>query len=154
MSTDAVITVIAAPGCVVYVILTRRSIRMMRAGDEEWRQRWRQLDPARRRSIRKRMKRGEPIPGREDAELALRTVAQITHVRKAMAPVTIASMLLVLAWLVVGAVSGSTILVIVGAFGLVSSAVFGLLSEWQRHRYQMSIAATRRIYDIDHSLPD
>jgi hypothetical protein len=146
MSVDTVITVIAGPACVIYLILTRRSIGMMRAGDEEWRQRWRQLDPARRNSIRRRMKRGEAVPDREDAELALRAVAQIDHIRTAMAPVTVASMFLVLAVLVSGIVSGSTILIIVGALGLGSSAVFDLISRRQRRAYQTSSAATRRVH--------
>ena len=153
MSGDTVITVIAAPGCVVYLILTRRSIRMMRAGDEEWRHRWRQMDPARRRSIRRQMKQGEAVPDIEDAELAVRAVAQVEYVRRSMAPVTRWSMLLVVAGLIAGVVFGSNILIIVGAFGLVSFAVLDLLSRWQRHRYQMSIAATRRFHEMDRPLP-
>jgi hypothetical protein len=154
MSADTVITVLAAPACVIYLILTRRSVRMMRAGDEEWRQQWRQLDPARRKSIRKRIKRGEAVLDREDAELAVRAVAQIDYVREAMAPVTRASMFLVLAFLIVGVVSGSTILIVIGAFGLGSSAVFDLLSCRQRRRYQKSTVATRRVHDVDNPLPD
>jgi hypothetical protein len=138
----------------VYVVLALRFIRMSRAGDEDWRHRWRQLDANRRRSIRKRMKRGEAIRDGEDAELALRAVAQINYIRKAMAPVTLVSMFLVVAWLVVGAVSGSAILIIVGACGLVLSGVFGLAARWQRYRYERSTAATRRLHDVDHPLPD
>jgi hypothetical protein len=110
VSADAVIMLLAAPACVVYAILTRRSIRIMRAGDEEWRRRWRQLDSGRRRSIRQRMKRGEAVPDREDAELALRAMAQANYIRKANAPPMLASMLLVLAGFVAGAAAGSTIL--------------------------------------------
>jgi hypothetical protein len=153
MSVETVIPAIAAPACAIYLILTRRSIRTLREGDEEWRRRWRQLDSARRKSIRERMKRGEAVLDRGDAELAVRAVAQIDYVRKTMAPVTLASMLLVLAFLVVGVASGSTVLIIVGAFGLGSCAVLGLVSRRQRRRYQKSTAATRRIHDLDHPLP-
>jgi hypothetical protein len=41
--------ILAVPGCAIYVIAVRRSIKRLRAGDEEWRRRWRQLDRRRRR---------------------------------------------------------------------------------------------------------
>lgn len=154
MSTDTAIMVIAAPACVVYLVLARRSIRAMRGGDEDWRRRWRQLDPDRRQSIRKRMKSGEAVADREEAELALRAVAQVNHVRIVTAPMTFASTLLVLAWLVVGAVSGSTILIVVGVFGVLSSGLFDLLSRRQRNQYKRSTAATQRLHQGERPPPE
>jgi hypothetical protein len=61
MNAGTVIPVIAAPACVIYLVMVRRSMTMMPAGDEEWRQRWRQLDPARRKAVRDCMKRGDPV---------------------------------------------------------------------------------------------
>lgn len=149
MGTSAVIAIVALPGCLVSLILTLRSIRLMRSGDEEWRQRWRQLDPQRRNSIRERMKQGEAVLDPEDAELALRAVAQVDYVRKSMAPMTRAAMLLVVVWLVVGVVSGSTVLIVIGAFGLLSSGVLDLLARRQRQRHHVSAVATRRLHDMD-----
>jgi Zn-dependent membrane protease YugP len=79
----------------------------------------------------------------------VRAVAQLDYVRNAIAPVTLTSLVIVLAFLVVGFVSESTILTIVGAFGLGSSTVFGLLSRRQRRRYRTSTAATRRVHGTD-----
>lgn len=89
---------------------------------------------------------------REDAELAVRAVAQIDYVRKAMAPMTLISLVLVLAILVVGVVSASTVLIVVGGVGLGCGAVLDLLSRRQRHLYQKSAAATRRVHDMNHPL--
>ena len=146
MSANGAVAVILGPASVIHVILARRSIRLIRAGDNEWRQRWRGLDPDRRRSIRQRMKRGEPVLDREDAELALRADAQIDHVRGAIAPIALASQLLVVGFLVVGVVSGSVIFIIIGASGLGSGAVIDVLSRRQRRRSHTSAAATRRLH--------
>jgi hypothetical protein len=113
MNAGAVIPLIAAPGCAIYLVLVRRAITTMRAGDEDWRQRWRELDPARRKAVRDCMKRGDPVSDRGDAELSLRAVAQVQHVRKAIAPPTFVSLLMVVAFLVAGVVSGSIFLTLV-----------------------------------------
>ena len=152
MSTDTVIAVIAVPACVIYLILTRRSIRMMRGGDEEWRQQWRQLDRERRRSIHRCMKRGEAVIDRADAELAVGAAAQVDHVRKATAPTTLMSQLFVLAILVLGVISGSTILIIGMVVALASGTIFDLLARRQQHQYRKSIAATQRVHDLGHPL--
>jgi hypothetical protein len=80
------------------------------------------------------MQRGEAVPDPEDAEVAIRAVAQIEYVRRAMPPMIRVSMLLVVAFLVTGVVSGSTILIVIGALGVGSATVFGLFSRRQRAR--------------------
>jgi hypothetical protein len=72
------------------------------------------------------MKRGEPVLDREHAELAFRAVAQLDCVRKAMAPVTLVLLLLVVAVLVAGVLLGSSILTVLGGFGLGAGGVFDL----------------------------
>jgi hypothetical protein len=149
MTPETVITIILAPACVVYLIVTRRAIRRMRQGDEEWRQRWRQLDPPRRKAIRAHMKRGEAVPDREDAELAIRAVAQIDYVKRAMAPMTLFSVFLVVVFLGVGVVSGDTIFIVIGAVGAGSALLFDVLARRQGRRYRQSVAATRAVHGGD-----
>jgi hypothetical protein len=150
---EAVVSVIAAPMAALYMMSAHRSIRRMRAGDREWRRRWRELDGSRRKAIRRKMKRGEPVDGAEDAELLVRAVAQTDHVMRAMTPMTVTSLLIVIAMLVGGVVAGVTFLTVCGAVGAGSTALLDLLSLRQRRAYHQSAAATRRRHGLDARAP-
>lgn len=147
------LTIVLVPVAALYVISARQSIKRLRTGDEEWRRRWRELDPSRRKAIRARMKSGEAVQDHKDAELSLRAIAQVDYVRKVMAPMSRTGLLLVVFWLVVGVITGSIVLVAVGVFSLGSGAVFDLLARRQRKRYQRSATATKRIHGMNSSLP-
>lgn len=148
MNGVTVIGLFLGPVAIIDVILTRRFARSARQGDEEWRRRWRELDPARKQSIRRKMKRGEAVPDPEDAELARRAVAQVDYIRKAMAPLVIINMVVVLAFLAVGIASGLTFLIVVAAAGLGSTAVLDVLSRHQRRQHRQSVAATERLHAL------
>lgn len=136
--------ILAGPGCALYVMTVRRSIKRLRTGDAEWRRRWRQLDPQRRRTIRHRMRRGQPASDPEDADLLVRAVGQVDHVVRAMAPMTTSSLLIIAAMLVGGIVSGAAFLILAGAIGFVSWGVLDLLSRRQRSMYHRSASSTQR----------
>jgi hypothetical protein len=66
-----VVIVLAVPAVVVMHRATRR---MRKEGDQDWRERWRALDPERRKRILATMRRGEALTDPEDAELGARAV--------------------------------------------------------------------------------
>jgi hypothetical protein len=154
VSPNALLAIILGPAAAfLYLISARASIKRLRTGDEEWRQRWRELDPDRRKAIRARMKSGEAVQDHEDAELSLRAIAQVNYVRKAMAPMSRSGLLLVVLVLVVGVITDSVVFLALGVFGLGSGAVFDLLARRQRKRYQRSATATKRIHGMNSSPP-
>ena len=93
------------------------------------------------------MKRGEAVEREEDAELARRAARQLEYVRKATRPLSIAGGGMVAFILIAGILSGSTGLAICGAVGLGGSALFGVLSQRQRHKFRQSLAATERLLE-------
>lgn len=127
------------------LVLTRRTTRKLRAGDEEWVERWRALDPERREAILHTMRSGEAVRDPEDAEFALRGVAQLEYVRGVIQPLTIASTPATLAILIGGVVAEKGVLVVVAGAGLAFSVVTGVLARRQNRQFQRSAEATRRI---------
>jgi hypothetical protein len=150
---EAVVSVLAAPLAAIYMMSAHRSIRRMRAGDAEWRRRWRQLDRSRRRTIRQKMKRGQPVDRPEDAEVLVRAVAQTDHIMYAMTPMTVTSRLIVIAMLIGGIAAGVPFLIVCGVVGAGSTTLLDLLSRSQRRAYHKSAAATRRRHGLNRPAP-
>jgi hypothetical protein len=144
VSWEAVVSVLAAPLTAIYMMSAHRAIRRMRAGDKEWRTHWRRLERSRRRAIRRKMNRGQPVDRPEDAEMLVRAVAQTDYVMRAMTPMTVTSKLIVIAMLVGGIAAGVPFLIVCGTVGMGSTTLLDLLSRSQRRAYHAAAAATRR----------
>jgi hypothetical protein len=140
-----VATVLAILGVALLVVLLRFTKSVHQGSDEEWRRKWQALDANRRKAIRRSMRRGEPVHDREDAELSLRSIAQVEHVRRAMGPIESVAlcMFVVMFWgglilndqiLAIGGVLGSALI----ALGLAASALL-------QRRFRQSAEATRRL---------
>jgi LPXTG-motif cell wall-anchored protein len=125
--------------------LVPRFLAKVRQGDEEWRRRWRALDRGRRRAILRTMRKGQPVAEPEDADLALRAIAQIDHVRRAMRPLEWIGLGALVAILIDGIVSGDDGLLLIPAAGLALTLSLGALSWRRRRQLERSAAATRRL---------
>jgi Flp pilus assembly protein TadB len=133
-------------GSAVYSTLAFRSTKSMRRGsDEELRRQWRALDRDRRKSINGSLRRGEAVRDQEDADLALRVVAQVERVRRSLRTIELVSWVMFLVLLVALIVLDHTTL----AVGLgVVLAIFALLtafSAWHWRRLRRAAAATRHL---------
>jgi hypothetical protein len=139
------LTVIAFAVGVISLAVVPRSLRKMRQGDEEWRERWGALDPNQRKAILREMRRGEPVRDPDDAELALRAVAQLDYVRGAMCPVDRAWTLALIALVIAGLVEDQQVIAIVAAMGLVLGTLFAGIARLRRHRLHQSAERTRAL---------
>lgn len=137
------ITVVVLGLAIAFSLAMRRSLRKMRRGDEQWRAQWRALDPQRRSSIVRAMRSGMPVREPEDARLALRAVAQVEHVRRAMRPINAVGHLAAIAILITGLILRQYFLAITGGIGVAGAAVAGGLAWRQRRRFERSAAASR-----------
>jgi hypothetical protein len=145
VSADVWLPLLLAAVGVPYTLLTLRFARDVRQGDEEWRRRFRELDPARRGAITQAMRGGRAVQDPEDAELLLRGVAQVEYVLRAMRPLSIVGAVAVVALLVAGVLANRSFLVWIAAAGLAAALVSAPLAWWRRKRYLQSAAATRRL---------
>lgn len=143
MASEWVLPGVAVAAVVVYGVLIPRWIRRMRHGDEDWRRRWQGLDRDRRAAIAVRLRRGEAVEDPVDAELALRAVAQLGHVRAATRPVNLVSYATIAGLLALGA-AGAHVILFAMAPLLIFGAVTGVLSRRRWARYQRAAEATRR----------
>jgi hypothetical protein len=118
-----------------------------RERQQEWRSEWRSLEPERRKRIVRAVRRGEPVRGSADAELALYAIAQVERVRRALRPIELFAWPILVATLVWAIHSGSSAVAIALGIALPLLALGSVLSEWQRRRLVRSADATRRILD-------
>jgi hypothetical protein len=133
-------------GSVLWSTLAFRSAKSMRRGsDVEWVRQWRALDRSRRKSILRSLRRGEAVRDQEDADLALRAVAQIERVRRSLRMIEFVSWVLFLGLLATWIILAMTVLAI--SFGVVIAvlALASALSEWQWRRFRRAAAATRSV---------
>jgi hypothetical protein len=142
---DIALSVLGLVALVSTALVLPGSLRSMRAGDEEWRARWRRLAPDRRRSILRTMRRGEPVRDRLDAELAIRAVAQLDHVRRALRPLHATYVPLLVAMVVIGLAGGWTGLAVIAGAGLAASALLAGIARQRRRRLQESVERTRAL---------
>ena len=130
---------------VATVILLPRFLRDMRAGDREWRRRWRALGSARRRTIMQALRRGEPVVDREDAELALGAVAQLERMDRAMRRLWLVHLPASLALILFGLSARTPVTAIMAALWLAVIAASEALNRWRRRRFQRSVELTRAL---------
>ena len=128
---------------VIWVILAPRAARKIRQGDEEWRKAWGALDPARRKAITQKMRRGDPIDDPADAELGLRAIVQVDHVKDAMRLTSVLGTLVLGLLLIGGIVEDEPVRVLIAGAGLALSTLMAGLS-WLRQR-QRQLAAERTV---------
>lgn len=146
--TFVVLTLVLLAVAGIYLVLVRRSTSRLRHGDREWRERWRALEPARRRTILQTMRQGQPVHDPEDAELALRAISQIDYVRTAMRPIDLFLTPALIVVAIAGIFVGLPVLAVIAGVGLAVSAVLHLLSSRRRRRLQRSADATRQLMQL------
>jgi hypothetical protein len=144
MSSGAALALCAGVFCVVYVALAWRAYRLVRAGHREWRERWRAVDPQRRQEIMVRLRDGQAVTGREDAELALLALDRLEYIRRALRPITYAFALLVAIVLIAGLILGAGAAAALGAVGLGFVGSLEMSTRRRMGRMHESAAATRR----------
>jgi Flp pilus assembly protein TadB len=133
-------------GGLVYATLAFRAAKSMRRGtDEEWKRQWRELDPQRRKQIRRSLRRGEAVREPQDADLALRAVAQVKRVRRSLRPLNLASPLMFLLLVVTLVSLGEATAAVVFGVVLGVLALLWVVPAWTWKRYRQSAAATRRL---------
>jgi hypothetical protein len=130
----------------VVLVMFRPTIRRLRALKEEgraFRERWRALDPARRREISRTIRRGQPVTDPREAELALEAIRNGERVGEAMRPLQLLYLPALLGFFVFAVVEHSRFLIFFG------SAIVGLfVAAWVFQRLRMrkiraAAAATR-----------
>ena len=139
-------TITALVLIVIWLIITPRTIRRMQHGDSEWRDAWRALDSGRRKTIQRKLRHGQAVEDPGDAELALRAVAQVHHVKEAMHPTSVLGTMVLVVLLVGGIVDDEPVMVIIAGAGLGLSALMGVLSAVQDRRRQLSAQRTRALH--------
>jgi hypothetical protein len=139
---DLLFTLLILVPAVVVVIVYPRAMKQLReGGDQEWRERWRELDPARRKRILATMRRGEALPP-EDAELGSRAVRQLEFASSAMRPVELAMLPLLLLLIAWGLVEGDVLLVVIPAAGLAFSLPLRVTQGVRRRKMRRSLEAS------------
>ena len=139
------VTVGLIGGVLLLIVSLRARRSMLEGSDEEWRRQWQALAPERRKAIRRSLRRGEAMHDANDAELALRAVAQTEHVRRSMRPITIVAVPMLSIWLVAGVLADQLILVVGTALALALGVVLAPVSWFQTKRLRQSAEATRRL---------
>jgi hypothetical protein len=128
------------------LVMFRPMLRRLRALKEEgraFRERWRKLDPARRREISRTIRRGEPVTDPQEAELALEAIRNGERVAQAVRPFQLLYAPALVALLVYGFVEHSRFLIVSGATVVGVVALTQLLG-WQRMRKLHAAAAATR----------
>jgi hypothetical protein len=131
----------------VVLVMFRRTIRRLRALKEEgraFRERWRALDPARRREISLTIRRGQPVTDPREAELALEAIRNGERVAEAVRPFQFLYAPALVALVVYGFAEHSRFLRIAGA-AIAGFVALTWLLQWQRMRkIRAAAAATTR----------
>ena len=128
------------------LLMCRPAIRRLRALKEEgpaFRERWRQLDPARRREILRAIRRGQPVTDPQEAELALEAIRNGERVAAAVQPFQLLYPPALVAFTVYAFAEHSRFLIVFGAV-LVGLVAATWLLQWQRTRRRRSAAAATR----------
>jgi hypothetical protein len=128
------------------LVMFRPMIRRLRALKEEgraFRERWRELDPARRREISRTIRRGQAVTDPQEAELALEAIRNGEQVVHALRPLQLVYAPALVGLLVFAFVEHSRFLVVVGAVIAGFVALTSLL-QWQRRRKLRAAAAATR----------
>ena len=139
-------SVFSVVGVVAMALVVPRALKSMRAGDEDWRARWRALEPDRRRAIVRTMRRGQPVEEPEDAALALRAVAQLHRVSRAMRPVNLLGSAMVVGLLIIGLTSGAAAITIIAGSGLAAATTTGAIARQRRQSLSRSAQRTRQLH--------
>ena len=130
----------------LHLVLFRPAIRRLRALKEEgraFRERWRGLDPARRREISRTLRRGQPVTDPQEAELALEAIRNGERVVHALRPMQLVYAPALVGLLVFAFVEHSRFLVVTGV-AVVGFVVLTSLLQWERRRKLRAAAAATR----------
>ena len=120
-----------------------RRLRALKEEGRAFRERWRKLDPARRREISRTIRRGEPVTDPQEAELALEAIRNGERVAQAVRPFQLLYAPALVALLVYGFVEHIRFLIVSGATVVGVVALTQLLG-WQRMRKLHAAAAATR----------
>ena len=130
----------------VHLVAFRPMLRRLRALKEEgraFRERWRKLDPARRREISRTIRRGEPVTDPQEAELALEAIRNGERVAQAVRPFQLLYAPALVA-LVVYALVEHTRFLLIAAAAIIGFFALTWLLQWQRTRKLRAAAAAIR----------
>jgi hypothetical protein len=128
------------------LVMFRPMIRRLRALKEEgraFRERWRALDPARRREISRTIRRGQPVTDPQEAELALEAIRNGERVVEVVQPFQLLYAPTLVALVVYALVEHSRFL-IVAAAAIIGFVALTSLLHWQRMRKLHAAAAATR----------
>jgi hypothetical protein len=128
------------------LVMFRPLIRRLRALKEEgrgFRERWRELDPARRREISRTIRRGQPVTDPHEAELALEAIRNGERVAEAVRPFQFVYAPALVA-LVVYALVEHTRFLLIAAAAIIGFFALTWLLQWQRTRKLRAAAAATR----------
>jgi hypothetical protein len=130
----------------VHLMLFRPTIRRLQALKEDgraFRERWRELDPARRREISRTLRRGRPVTDPQEAELALAAIRNGEQVVHALRPLQLIYAPALVGMLVYAFVEHSRFLVVAAAAVAGFVALTSLL-QWHRRRNLRAAADATR----------
>ena len=128
------------------LVMFRPTIRRLRALKEDaraFRERWRELDPARRREISRTIRRGQPVTNPQEAELALEAIRNGERVAEAVRPLQLLYGPALVALVVYALVEHTRFLLIVGAAFVGSFALTWFLQRQRTRKLRAAAAATR-----------
>ena len=147
MVVDIVAGAVIALDTVVMSLLAPRLLRKMReGGDNEWRENFRALEPARRKAITLAMRRGTPVTDPGDVDLLLRADAQLDHVRRAMRPFELMTLPIAAAALAFAVEHHVRFMLVILGTGFLFWAVTSVGAWRQQRRRKQSVAATRQLH--------
>jgi len=132
----------------VHLALFRPALRRLRALKDDgraFRERWRELDPARRREISRTIRRGRPVTDPQEAEIALEAIRNGEQVVNALRPLQIVYAPALAGLLVYGFVEHSRFLIVLGAAVVGFVALTTLLQRQRRRKLRAAAAATRAL---------
>src|SRR5919201_1302791 len=110
----AVLLVVSLAVLVMFRPLLRR-LRALKKEGRAFRERWRELDPARRREISRTIRRGQPVTDPREAELALAAIRNGERVAEAVRPLQLLYGPVLVALVVYALVEHTRFLLITGA---------------------------------------
>jgi hypothetical protein len=130
----------------VHLMLFRpaiRRLRVLKVDGRTFRERWRELDPARRREISRTIRRGQPVTDPQDAQLAPEAIRNGERVAEAVRPLQLLYAPALVGFFVYALVERNRFLIVFGA-AIVGSMVLARLFVWQRTRKLRAAAAATR----------
>jgi hypothetical protein len=138
----AALVVVAAANLILVLRLIRR-LRAVKEEGLEFRRRWRELEPGRRRAIKRAVRRGQAVSDPQEARLALKAIENGERVFAALRPFQLLYPSTFAAVLVLALVE-QTRFVAVGVAVLGALFAFTWLSHWQRMRKLRASAAAMK----------